>query len=669
MMDLPSRASHIFSPSGALSREKGYEHRPQQEIMARSIAEALGARQHLIIEAPTGVGKTLAYLVPSVLYAMSEDRKAIISTHTKNLQEQISYKDIPLVKRMTSKDCSVVLLKGRGNYLCTTRLRNALGSVGSMFPDDATGELERIHAWSLSTMDGDVESLGFTPSPHVWNLVCSEKEVCTSQVCGPGCFFQKVKTQAKSARVVIMNHALFFTLMALQETDEQYVFENDFVIFDEAHTLESIAGAGLGKYLSSAHVLWTLHRLYNSSTKRGLLRKGVPHVRRLCQEVETAALAFFEEIRCAAASLQPHTERGTGMGAEMRIRSPHFAANTLHGALLQLQSEVKRVEDMIEKESTRQELAAVRRSLWETDVLIDEFLEQPDPGFTYWVETGVKRGDTIRLCATPTDVSSALGRKLFRGGSSVIMTSATLAVDGRLDYFQQRLGALGVRGMILDSPFDYVRQMRICIARGIPEPDTHAYTSQLPSWIIRSIDRTGGKALVLFTSAATMRAMASAVAGDLEQRGITLLVQDAAEQRHSLLQTFRNDIHSVLFGLDSFWMGVDVPGEALEHVIITRLPFAVPNHPLTEARHEQIQMRGGNAFLEYTLPEAVLKFRQGVGRLIRSTTDTGLVTLLDSRVLSKRYGRVFITSLPRSPLELITADGDVEVVSAEEWMS
>jgi len=666
MIDLPSRAAQIFSPSGALARQKGYEHRPQQEVMATSIAEALCTRQHLIVEAPTGIGKTLAYLVPSILHATEENRKAIISTHTKNLQEQIFYKDIPLAKKITGKDCSIVLLKGRRNYLCTTRLSNAMASTSSMFGEEAATELERIHAWSLTTVDGDMESLGFVPSPEVWSMVCSEKEVCGSRICKQYCFFQMVRDRVKSASVVIMNHALFFTSMALKETDEQYLFENDFVVFDEAHTLEGIAGAGLGKTLSSTQVLWVLHRLYNPRTRRGLLAGHGPRLKKLCHEVETATVAFFEEIRRAAMSLRPPGAKG--LGAEVRIRSAGVVTNSMHDLLLHLQSEVKRAEETFERDLSRQELAAVRRSLWETDVHIDEFLDQHDAGFTYWVETGEKKVDSVKLCATPTDVSTELGKKLFRSGSSVIMTSATLAVDGRLDYFQQHMGAFGVQGVILDSPFDHSRQMRICLAQGIPEPDTPGYINQLPAWIVRSIDRTKGKALVLFTSSQLMRAMASAVSEELEERGIHLLVQSAAEQRHALLQMFKKDIHSVLFGLESFWTGVDVPGEALEHVIITRLPFAVPNHPLIEARLELILQRGGNAFLEFTLPEAVLKFRQGVGRLIRSTTDTGLVTLLDSRVLTKRYGRVFIGSLPRSPLELVNAEGDVESVPSEGWL-
>jgi ATP-dependent DNA helicase DinG len=247
------------------------------------------------------------------------------------------------------------------------------------------------------------------------------------------------------------------------------------------------------------------------------------------------------------------------------------------------------------------------------------------------------------------------------------MTSATLSVDGRLDYFQHRMGAEAVPGIILDSPFDHSSQMKLCIARGIPEPDTPGFEKTLPRWIMKSIERSGGKALVLFTSTALMRSVAAALDMELRQAGISLLVQGSDQPRHALLAEFKRDIHSVLFGLDSFWMGVDVPGEALEHVIITRLPFAVPNHPLIEARLESIAHRGGNSFMEYTLPEAVLKFRQGAGRLLRSRRDKGLVTILDSRILTKRYGKIFLSSLPSCPVEITNSKGEVEEVFPEDW--
>jgi ATP-dependent DNA helicase DinG len=240
-------------------------------------------------------------------------------------------------------------------------------------------------------------------------------------------------------------------------------------------------------------------------------------------------------------------------------------------------------------------------------------------------------------------------------------------VEGNLEYFAHRIGAGGTPGMILDSPFDYMKQMRLCVARGIPEPDASDFERELPHWIMQSIKRSGGRALVLFTSASLMRSVASVLDEELRREGITLLVQGAEQPRHALLEEFKRDVSSVLFGLESFWMGVDVPGEALEHVIITRLPFAVPNHPLVEARLESIARRGGNAFMEYTLPEAVLRLRQGAGRLLRSRRDRGLVTILDSRILTKRYGRIFLASLPRCPLEITNRDGELEEVIPEEW--
>jgi len=631
--------------------------------MSEAIAEALERTEHLIIEAPTGVGKTLAYLIPAVLYALREGKRAVISTHTRNLQEQLLRNDIPLARTLLGKPFSAATLKGRRNYLCTTRLRSAMTAPASLFGGDDRNDLQKIQLWAAGTTDGDADGLPFTPNPEVWNAVCSEQGICTPRTCGSDCFYQRARERARSADVIILNHALFFNLLVLQENDDRYVFDNDFVIFDEAHTLEAVAGNGAGKRLSHRQILTTLHRLYNPKTKKGLLADETKSLKQLVAKTEKTVQAFFDSAAQAGRALTA----GAGFREKeamrlVRIRSPHLIPDILAEPLEALQAAIQTIEQKEGLGELRQELAVTRRSLWEAQILAGEFLKQTDPGFTYWLELAASRGERAALCASPSDLTSFIGPRLFRDGSSVILTSATLSVAGSLRYFQQRIGGGGVRTLILDSPFDHRRQMRICIARDIPEPDTPGYHDVLPSWIMRSIDLTGGKALVLFTSNTLMRSVAATLAGEFARRDLRLLVQGQDGQRHWLLEEFRRDIQSVLFGLDSFWMGIDVPGEALEHVVITRLPFAVPSHPLTEARLELIARDGGNAFLEYSLPEAVLKFRQGAGRLIRSQTDTGILTLLDSRILHKSYGRVFLGSLPRCPVELLSATGEVEEI-------
>ena len=660
---MKSAANHIeliFSEEGKLSHLPNYEFRPQQREMAEAVTSALEGRSHLILEAPTGVGKSLAYLVPAILHAVKEKRKAIVSTHTKNLQEQLYRKDIEIARTLVGHDFYAVIFKGRKNYLCTTRLRNALRQQRQLFDTGEAGELLRIQEWSQVTRDGDVENLPFTPSQSVWQQVCSEIGTCSSMVCGPHCFFQKAKRQAREATVVIMNHALFFTLFAMQDAEEYFLFKDDFVIFDEAQTLESVAGLGIGKSISRAQVLFAVHRLYNPKTKKGLLAKHrSKHHKELCAQAERATNAFFEEVQIAVRAL---SEKST----TLRIRTPRFVSDTLSRPLQQLRSAVREVEDDEKSKVAKDELVAAKRLIGEAEMLVEEFLEQSDSALTYWVELSSGRFQNVHLNTAPTSVADSIAPKLFKKGTSVIMTSATLSVNGSLAYFQQRLGAYDARTLILDTPFDYQKQMRLVLGKPVPPPDNPAFEAAIPEWIYGSIARSRGKALVLFTSSYLLRKVAESLRGRLESEGIRLLVQDGRSSRHALLGEFKNDIHSVLFGLDSFWMGVDVPGEALEHVIITRLPFAVPDHPLIESRMELIARQNGNAFMDYTLPEAVLKFRQGVGRLIRSKTDTGMITILDSRILSKQYGRTFLLSIPRCPIELLGPDGGAFQAEMEE---
>jgi len=661
MENLYDSLEEIFSEKGRLSGLPGYEFRPQQHAMASAIGNALQNKHHLIVEAPTGVGKSLAYLIPALLFATQEKRKAIVSTHTRNLQEQLLKKDIALVRTLLGRPFDAVSLKGRGNYLCTTRLANALRNQRRLFDDEEFDHLQRITEWSTETADGDIDTMPIVPLRRVWQQVCSEKGSCSPGLCKPPCFFQKARFRARSADLVIMNHALFFTLFAMQDSEEFFLFENDFVIFDEAHTLEQVAGAGTGKSLSRNQVLYAVNRLYNPKSKKGLLaRPKLKKYQELCLEAEQATGVFFDEVEQVVRNL-------SGRSGALRIRAPYLVSDTVTPALRDLEAGVREVAESVKKQTDKEELAGAMRLIWEAGVLIREFLELKDHSATYWVELGGGKRNVV-LHTAPTSVADSVGGRLFREDATVILTSGTLSVNQSLSYFQSRIGAARAETLLLDSPFDFRRQMQLVLARDIPAPDQAGYESALPDAVLRSVLRSGGKALVLFTNSSLMKRIAEEIRGRLEEEGIALLVQDGTTGRHQLLEAFKTDVRSVLFGLDSFWMGVDVPGEALEHVIITRLPFAVPDHPLIESRMELISKRGGSAFQEYTLPEAVLKFKQGVGRLIRSKSDKGLVTILDSRIITKPYGQMFLRSLPTCPVEIVHQDGSiVEVEKEEGW--
>ncbi len=669
MSSLRRSVVHLLGPSGPLASRPGYEFRQSQLDMAVAIADALGESKHLIVEAPTGVGKTLAYLLPSLLHGLQTGRRVVISTHTKNLQEQLRCKDLPLAEALLGASVNAVVLKGRKNYCCATRLRNALASPASLFAKEQAAELRRIAAWAASSPHGDREQMDWVVDTDVWAAVCSEQSVCTPRICGEECQYQRIREKARRASVVVLNHALFFNLLLLQDTGDATVLNSPVVVFDEAHVLESVAGAGVGRRLSHAQVRSALRRLYNPTTRKGLLAKAPRGVKEETLEFSETINRFFREAERAGKQLVAASGPGSGAGSTLiRVRAPGITRDTASTPLAHLQNSLHKLEEKGELgEHLLREISVVRRTLDEAGVLIREFVAQSEPDFTYWLELPSAGSERVALCSGPADVSGYVGPRIFHDGTTTILTSATLTVGGSTEYLQRRLGAWDIPSLVLESPFDHMHQMRLCVARDMPEPDSRAYLREIPRQIVRAIDRTSGKALVLFTSAAMMRSVADAVKVELERRRIRFIVQGVDGERHALLEAFRGDIHSVLFGLDSFWMGIDVPGEALEHVIIVRLPFSVPNHPLVEGRLEAIAREGGNPFLEYSLPEAILKFRQGAGRLLRSRADRGLLTVLDSRILNKSYGRAFLSSLPRCPVEVLSLQGPTEEFLPEEW--
>jgi ATP-dependent DNA helicase DinG len=648
----------ILGANGVIARRlKDYEPRPEQLEMALAVESALTKRHHLIAEAGTGVGKSFAYLIPAILAAQadqgpgSKKRRIIVSTHTISLQEQLIQHDIPFLQSVLPVEFSAVLVKGRGNYISLRRLEKAVqrSSQKSLFEPEGQQQLAKIRQWAHKTTDGSRSDLAFQPKPDVWDEVLSDHGDCLRKKCPSHneCFYYAARRRVWNADLLIVNHALFFSDLSLRRDDASILPEYDTVIFDEAHTIESVAADHLGISVSEGQVDYLLNKLYNEQTNRGvLITHNLKDAQKQTSRIRTVAMQFFLDTGEWAARFCKKNGR---------LMRPIEVTNELTPELSRLAIMIGEAASAATTEANQVELKSAGDRCKILADNVQAWTRQAVENSVYWVEQSGTYKQRLSLVSAPVEVGPILREHLYNAIPSVIMTSATLAT-GKQDFsfFRSRVGLTEGSNIRLGSPFNYETQTRLILSTNMADPavDAKRFEQQCCERIQRHLLDTQGRAFVLFTSYSMMQFCADRLTGWLAQHDLSLYCQGKGLPRSAMLDRFRADERAVLFGTDSFWQGVNVPGDALQNVIIPRLPFSVPDHPLLEARLETIRSRGGNPFRDFQTPEAIIKLKQGFGRLIRHRNDTGRVVILDPRVLTKTYGRLFIASLPKCRTEI-----------------
>lgn len=642
---------NIFKEEGYLKKYLKLEYRPEQTSMASYVAGALEQTQTLLFEAGTGVGKSIAYLIPCILQAIEEGRPCLVSTHTKALQEQILNKDLKLCKNLFSQvpelnkyeDFNTLLLVGRANYLCPNRLAQALSRSMELFPSAEQLELMRIAGWASKTQTGLLEELNPQPSPSVWDWVNADAHSCNRKHCSPHkCFYQHARSKIKDAQIIILNHSLLFSLINTGSVPPQdtpgVLFPGDFLVVDEAHTLPNIASDHFGIRISSFGIERALKMLYHPKRKKGLLSYyGHPSDAHLITDALLACEIFFANIHDTFLQKANIT----------RLHEADWTNNTLHTHLKQIVDRISSIISTLDSDGKKDDLENHRlRFTAYMNHLSSALSLQPDD-HVHWLEKSCKIKPNVTIRSAPIDVAPYLEKALFTRHTPVILTSATLAVHNSMQLFSDNVGTYDYTECIQTSPFDYASNTRIYIATDTPAPtkdSARLNVEYLKDMIHFCTEKVRGGSLVLFTSYYDMYQMAEAIR-PITQR--PFFVQGEDFSRSELAQLFYKAGNAILLGTDSFWTGIDIPGPALSQVIITRIPFENPSHPIKKAKSEYLENRGKNPFYEMTLPNAIIQFRQGLGRLIRKKDDMGTLTILDSRILNKTYGKYFIEALPQ----------------------
>jgi len=702
-LDIPHLLD-LMAPHGAIaSKLGGYESRPEQRRMTEAVGTAFNHSKLALIEAGTGTGKSLAYLVPAIFWSVQNKQRVVVSTNTINLQEQLINKDLPFLKGALTSEFKAVLIKGRSNYVCLSKIDSLEKEGDYLIDSEERAELKTLIQWSHNTSDGSRSDLSVLPSPAVWEKVACESDNCGRIKCSfyAQCFFYKARREASSADVLVVNHHLLFSDLAVRSDTGRYsdvaiLPGYSRIILDEAHNIEDVATDYFGAQISKAGLLRLLGRLYSLREKERVREKGLipfllARLRFLERKIDVKVYArIFDHVQSTlipqrenlafvinsvfddfSAFFESSAEDSTS--AEVKVRftpsirqQPEWQEQILtlvqqllremrdyHQHMIRLEKLLESLPEEVADGLVAQtvELSALSDRIEVAATTLSDIFLCEDANKVSWAESKVsKAGRRITLKQAPLDISELLRERIFQKFPTVVMTSATLTTEGQFSYLKGRLGldqmaAIRLLELVLPPPFNYSQQVVLGVPKDIPLPDHPSFRQELSKLIFRSVSISEGRALVLFTSYSLLRHTHEELLEPLHALGIRCLKQGDAP-RHRLTEIFKNDKTSVLFATDSFWEGVDVAGEALENVILTKLPFSVPKEPIIEARIEAIAQKGGNPFLEYTVPQAVIKFKQGFGRLIRSKTDRGSIMVFDRRILEKHYGKMFLRSLP-----------------------